>query len=101
MGIDVSLESERGESLQRVGDERMVLTRASSGALTTTRLLRYLMPYGDAVFNQAQSADLLDDLHQVVREHPGTPLAALALRIEPLVERLGAETHLYLWFRGD
>jgi hypothetical protein len=101
MGIDVRLEGEDGEAIQEVGDGQMILARAAVSALDGTRLLRYLMPYGDTVFNQAQAADLSDDLRQVIREHSGTPLAEVASRIEPLVERLGSETHLYLWFRGD
>jgi hypothetical protein len=84
-----------------VGDSRMVLAQASHGALAGTRLLRYLVPYGDAVFNQAQAADLLDDLRQVMDQYTGTPLAEIAARIEPLVQRLGSDTHVYLWFRGD
>jgi hypothetical protein len=101
MGIDVRLEGENGDSLGDVEDGCMVLARAAQGALDNTRLLRYLMPYGDTVFNQAQAADLRDDVRQVIREHAGTPLAETASRIEPLVDRLASETHLYLWFRGD
>jgi hypothetical protein len=101
MGIEVRLRGEDGEVLQEVGDGRMVLARASQGTLASTRLLRYLIPYGDTVFNQAQASDLHDDLREVMREHAGTPLAYIASRIEPLVERLRSETHLYLWFIGD
>jgi len=103
MGIDVRLEGEDGRVLEEVGDGRMVLARACQASLAGTRLLRYLMPYGDTVFNQAQAQaqDLRDDIREVMREHSGTPLADMASRIEPMAERLLSETHLYLWFVGD
>jgi hypothetical protein len=46
-----------------------VLARGPLSELRTapwmgTRLLRYVMPYGDTVFNQAQAGDLRDDLRQ-------------------------------------
>jgi hypothetical protein len=58
MGIEVRLKTESGEILAEVNDRQMALSRSTSGPLTGTRLLRYLMPYGDAVFNQAQARDL-------------------------------------------
>jgi hypothetical protein len=80
----------------------MVLSRASrSTALAQTRLLKYLAPWGDTIFNQVQAADLKDDIREVLRSHPGTPLADVLASIEPLVDRLSSEAHAYLWFIGD
>jgi hypothetical protein len=101
MGIDVLLKREDGEVIAEVHDHRMTLSRATSGPLTATRLLRYLVPWGDAIFNQAQAGDLRDDIRQILRSHPGTPLAEVLVNVEPLVERLSSETHSYLWFVGD
>jgi hypothetical protein len=101
MGIEVRLKRESGEVLAEVYDRQMALSRATSGALTGTRLLRYLLPYGDAVFNQAQADDLRDDVSHLLRSHPDTPLSAVLAEVEPLIERLSAETHVYLWFIGD
>jgi len=101
MGIDVRLKREDGEVIGEVDDFRTTLSRATSGPLTSTRLLRYLVPWGDAIFNQAQAGDLIDDIHQILRSHPGTPLAELLASVEPLVQRLSNETHAYLWFVGD
>jgi hypothetical protein len=101
MGIDVRLKREDGEVIGEVNDHRMTLSRATSGPLSGTRLLRYLVPWGDAIFNQAQASDLRDDIHQILRSHPGTPLAEILAGVEPLVERLSSETHVYLWFIGD
>ena len=101
MGIEVQLRDESGNILAEVPDVQMTLARAAHGTLSETRLLRYLMTHGDAVFNQAQAGDLGDDLRQIASSHPGTPLADLIARIGPLVDRLSSEVHVYLWFVGD
>jgi hypothetical protein len=101
MGINVQLRRESGEIVDQVGDPKMVLSRAAHKKLSGTRLLRYVVPWGDAIFNQAQAADLSNDVADVKRENPDTPLVQLLSDIEPLVERLARETHLYLWFVGD
>ena len=100
MGIQVQLRDERGAVLVEVSDADMVLARASS-SLSNTRLLKYLVPWGDAVFNQAQAADLDADIVDLVNARAGTPLAQRLNEVRPLVARLAAETHVYLWFAGD
>jgi len=101
MGIEVQLRKESGEVVTEVGDPGMVLSRAARKAFSGTRLLRYLTPWGDAVFNQAQALDLADDIRLIRNSHLDTPLCELLAAVEPLVERLSRETHLYLWFVGD
>ena len=101
MGIDAQLRAESGEVLSEVGDGNMVLSRATNSQLSSTRLLRYLVPWGDAIFNQAQASHLADDIAKVKGECPGSPLFKALSEIEPLVERLANESHLYLWFVGD
>jgi hypothetical protein len=98
MGINVQLRSEQGDIIVEVNDPKMVLARAAGNALSGTRLLRYLVPWGDAVFNQAQAADLAEDIRAVKSSKPGTPLCDLLSEIEHLVEKLSHETRLYLWF---
>ena len=102
MGIEVRLKKESGEVLDEVDDASMVLSRAASSAkLSSTRLLRYIVPWGDAVFNQAQAGDLLMDLRDVISENAQKPLGEHLLHLEPLVEKLSADPHVYLWFVGD
>jgi hypothetical protein len=101
MGIDVRLKGEGGNVVAEVGDANMVLSRAAQGGLSETRLLRYLMPYGNTVFNQAQADDLEDDIQELIRAQAGTALGDLLTKILPLVERLTSAVHLYLWFIGD
>ena len=101
MGINVRLKRETGEVLAEVGDPHMVLSRATHRAFAETRLLRYVVPWGDTVFNQAQADDLAADLRNVTNAHPDTPLSALLSELEPLVQALSREAHAYLWFVGD
>jgi hypothetical protein len=79
----------------------MILSRAAENKLSDTRLLRYLVPWGDAMFNQAQAGDLINDIARVKNNYPDTPLCKLLLEFEPLVARLASESHVYLWFVGD
>ena len=101
MGINVLLKGEGGAVLDDLCDSKMVLSRATRNQLSDTRLLTYLIPCGDAVFNQAQAADLANDIVRVKKENPDSPLCELLSKVEPLVERLASETHVYLWFMGD
>lgn len=102
MGMDVELRSESGQVLAEVGDAKSVLSRAvSANTFSGTRLLRYLMPWGDAMFNQAQAGALALDLRDVAEDQSGKPLAELLLQVAPLVDRLSSEVHTYLWFVGD
>jgi len=101
MGIDARLRLETGEVLGEVWDPRMVLSRAAQQGFVGTSLLKYLDPWGDTVFNQAQADDLLADIVQAKEANPRTPLFDILSELEPLVERLSRETHAYLWFVGD
>ena len=101
MGIEVRLKGETGEVLAEVGDPQMVLSRASQRAFAGTRLLKFIVPWGDAMFNQAQAGDLQADLSDLKEANLRTPLFDLLSEIEPLVAALSRQTHVYLWFVGD
>jgi hypothetical protein len=101
MGINVQLRTESGETVAEVWDPKMVLSGATKSKLSDTRLLKYLVPWGDAIFNQVQAVDLAADIAKTKSANLDTPLFDLLSDVEPLVERLGREAHLYLWFVGD
>jgi hypothetical protein len=102
MGIDARLKRESGEVLGEVGDPRMILSRAAQRDLFVgTRLLKYLVPWGDTVFNQAQADDLATDIADVKRANPDPQLREILTQLEPLIALLSRETHAYLWFVGD
>lgn len=61
------------------------------------RLLRYLDPYGDTVFNRLQMDDLIDDLQQLKKMETNPLIDEMLL----LAERCKQEAHTYLSFYGD
>ena len=63
------------------------------------RLLTYVDPYGDTVFNRPQMPDLLADL-DALRARPGTEERGVA-RLRRLAEECRDGVHLYVWFIGD
>jgi hypothetical protein len=104
MGIDVHLKSDTGEILDEVADHDMTLSRAATGAFSGSRLLKFLTPWGDAIFNQLQAGDLaldIRDTRATMQASKDTRLLELLDKIEPLVEKLSRESHVYLWFVGD
>jgi hypothetical protein len=92
MGIEVQLGRESAEIIAEVGDPEMILSRAAHRAFSGPRLLRYLTPCGDAVFNQAQAPDPADDIRIVRSCCIGNPLCEIVSAVEPLVEKLSHET---------
>jgi hypothetical protein len=101
MGINALLKTADSEVIAEVLDPQNTLAGAANGAFAGTRLLRYLMPYGDAIFNQAQASDLANDITRVCSTNEGTILGDHLLEIRPLVDWLSSEIHVYLWFEGD
>jgi hypothetical protein len=104
MGINVQLKSEAGDILGEVLDHDMTLSRAATSTFSGTRLLKYLTPWGDAIFNHLQAGDLaldIRDIRATRQAQKGTRLLELLGQIEPLVEELSRKSHVYLWFVGD
>lgn len=99
MGIDVSLEDERGEVLERVDDAGNDFAHFLAAAdLSKTACLRFVDPYGDAVYNQLQLPVLVAELETLARR-PGTPV--LLARVIDLARRSAGQVHTYLRFCGD
>lgn len=104
MGIDVAWVDERHEQKQFVSDSRQVLTRLATSRwpkLTSSVCLRFVVPWGDAVFNQAQNSDLLNELSAEVREARDPEVRDQLEKIIRLVELARNETHTYIKFIGD
>jgi hypothetical protein len=59
------------------------------------------VPWGDAVFNQAQNADLLNELSAEVRETGDPEVRDHLQKVIRLVELARTETHSYIKFIGD
>jgi hypothetical protein len=65
------------------------------------RLLQYVDPYGDTVFNTVQMADLLTDVERALSLSQEGPERRGLERLRVLAERCRDEVHLYVWFVGD
>jgi hypothetical protein len=61
------------------------------------KLLRYLDPYGDTIFNRLQMDDLIQDLRQLKRLETNSRIDDVLL----LAERCKEDIHTYLYFYGD
>ena len=65
--------------------------------LSRFKLLKYLDPYGDAIFNKLQMDDLIQDFQHLVKTGNDSLIEEILL----LAERCKAEPHTYLSFYGD
>lgn len=104
MGIDVAWVNEQHEPKQEVFDPRQLLTRLATSRwpkLSTSVCLRFVLPWSDAVFNQAQVSELLDELRSEVAECKDAEIRAHLEKIVRLVERAVDQTHTYIKFIGD
>jgi hypothetical protein len=101
MGIDAQLEDESGVKIQLCGDPKSYFARLLAGRdLSSTICLRFIDPYGDTVFNRAQSTVLLEEL-QSLRGNADTDTRKYidtAIKFARLASR---KPHLYVRFVGD
>jgi len=104
MGIDVAWVDERYKPKQEVFDPRQLLTHlviSRWSKLSNSVCLRFVVPWGDAVFNEAQIPELLSELRHEVIECGDSEVRAHLEKIIHLVERSINKTHTYIKFIGD
>lgn len=104
MGIDVAWVDEQHEPKQEVYDPRQLLTRLATTRwpkLSSSVCLRFVLPWSDAVFNQAQIPKLLDELRSEISEARDPEVHAHLEKVIRLVERAVNKTHTYIKFIGD
>lgn len=102
------LRNERGEAIRGLPDPTGGTFDAAGGFERllpyedrSFRLLCYVNPYGDTVFNTVQMADLLMDLERLAALDP-KPIETRGLdRLRVIAERCRREPHAYVWFIGD
>ena len=92
MAWTVILENENKETIKRIGSE-IIITRP----LHLFKLLRYLDPYGDTIFNNKQMEDLIGDL-QILQQDHYTPLLDEVIEICLTCK---TSAHTYVAFYGD
>lgn len=104
MGIDANLVDELREIEEQVDDSAGVLSRfAQEGwpRQSDTVCLRFIDPWGDTVFNQAQLPILLAELRKLEREQSDELIKAHLGAVVRLVERAQGRVHMYIEFAGD
>jgi hypothetical protein len=104
MGIEVAWVDERHEVKQIVGDSHGVVSRLAQSRwpkLSNPVCLRFVVPWGDAVFNQAQNVSLVDELRAEIREASDPKVRIHLQKILRLVELGRDEVHTYIKFIGD
>jgi hypothetical protein len=104
MGIDASWITESGEPKQEVFDPSQHLTSLATNRwdkLSDTMCLRFIDPWGDATFNQAQIPRLLEELRSELREWNEPEVKSHLEKVVRLVERAVERTHTYIKFTGD
>jgi hypothetical protein len=104
LGINVAWVDEQHEPKQEVYDLRQLLTRLATSRwpkLSSSVCLRFVLPWSDAVFNQAQIPELLDELLNEASESRESEVRAHLEKVIHLVERAVDQTHTYIKFIGD
>jgi len=103
MGIDVQVERETGEVIAAVYDVENTLSSAVlNGRFTDLGgCLKYLDPYGDAIFNQLQLPVVLEEIRDTCHATEDQPLRERLLEIETLIRDAHGQTHTYVRFVGD
>ena len=94
MAWTVALEDEDKQVISSLDREFDTTIRDS---LNGFKLLCYLDPYGDTIFNRLQMHDLIHDLQQLKKMDSNLLIDEVLL----LAERCKRETHTYLYFYGD
>jgi hypothetical protein len=102
MGIDVRAETEGGEAIMEWLDPHgrtngLLPTHADS----TFSCLRFVDPFGDAVFNQAQIPLLAAELRRQLETISDLAIRRHGENVLRVVQHAEGKTHIYVRFVGD
>lgn len=103
-GVEVAWVDERQNTIEMRNDTRGVIASLATSrwpGLTATVCLRFVEPWGDAVFNQTQLPVLLEELRSEVTIAVNAEYNEHLSRVVQLVERAQNQTHTYIKFIGD
>jgi hypothetical protein len=102
MGLIIRLEKEDGSHVEELVDyEDLLADILPDGDDPTSRLLRYVDPYGNTIFNRPQMSDLLAELRALRERSSVDRQRELIKGIQKLAEECQRTTHRYLKFYGD
>lgn len=94
MTFTISLEDETRKAIE-ILDNRLIIN--SNVNLDNYKLLQYLDPYGDTIFNRNQINDLITDLKKLDK----LIINSIIRQVIELAETCKNEVHTYLCFNGD
>ncbi len=103
MGIDATLVTEAGETLQEVFDPDDLFQQLlpHNDEPTVSACLRFIDPYGDTTFNQLQIPVLINELESAVRSTRSAESKKQGEKVLELAKKATSEPHYYVKFIGD
>jgi hypothetical protein len=104
LGINVAIIDERQVTSQAVNDPRNYLTKLATGTWLTIEgsvCLRFVDPFGDTTFNQAQLPELLSELERSADSQSNPEIRSHLQKICHLVSEARNQVHMYVKFIGD
>jgi hypothetical protein len=102
MGWIISLEGERGDHIEKLGDpHRMFLHLLKKVDKTATSCLRFIDPYGNTIFNRLQMSQLITELEILNKAAENPEQNNFIKELKDLAQRCAEEPHLYLKIIGE
>ncbi len=102
MGLNVILETEKGERLSEAHDPRKLLNKILPDATDRSyEVIRFIDRYGHTLFNGVQIPYLLEDLKKLVALTQDNDTLLMLQRVRELAMRCEKEPHLYIRVLGD
>ena len=102
MGINVVLITEQGETVEEILDPLGFLAPLLPDPDDrNSRLLRYIDPYGDTVFNQLQMDDFIMELRGLYSRASSPEQGDFLEAVERLAHQCAKTNRLHLKFYGD
>ncbi len=98
MGWTVLLEDENKVKIASLNKEFAIKSFNDIVNRQDFKLIKYLDPYGDTVFNNLQMKDLITDLESIAKLEPENRLVD---EIILLARKCSSQSHLYIAFYGD
>ncbi|WAC10377.1 hypothetical protein [Dyadobacter pollutisoli] len=97
MAWTVILEDENKNDIELL-EQEFSMVNLNNSEKETFKLLKYLDPYGDTIFNNLQMSDLISDLIYLKGIEQNNELINLIIE---LAKKCQSDNHCYIAFYGD
>lgn len=102
MGVNLRWENENGKEMGAVLDPHMIISKiVLKKNLQNTTCLRFIDPYGNAVFNQIQIPILISEIRDILQSESDPDIRDHLQCVLDLAGKSVGKTHTYLRFIGD